>query len=315
MSDNALIVVSSWGYLKAINALFNSLEYHGNHDLDVYYIHGKALIDYANYIRDKFSFTIYPFVLEEIWEKPIAREKDINTNAIFARYRFCQKIRHKHKAICFIDADCLLLDNIMSYFKIVANTDLLLCPANVRSSFQLDDYRDMPDSKKEELHRAFPVLKYPWFHNPKYHGDLVDYLWDNRTHHNPSLDIDNFNVALWKLNKLDKIHPLDGSLWLAEPEVSFLHKYVMTIRKHGNRFYVYTPTGDKVRSLHTKLWMSGKAKHELDVTSQNDMAVYRCACSNISVINRMYDLFNDAGKVLRKDVNTLNSKYQRVLYA
>jgi hypothetical protein len=306
---NLFLVTASVQYILGLNSILNALEYYKHPNIDVAIVHPELMVPYVNYVKNKFSFNIVPVRVEDWSDKTMLDDHggvDENANCIWCKYRYMESIKDDYDAICFVDADMLLLNNIMPYFKIVANTDLILCPQNTRSGKWIEDYKYF--EKKNDLAVGCPVFNFIVFYNPKYNTDVVNYVWVNRNRANPSEEMHIFNKALYELDKLDNVLQLPGSIWLAE---TYLH-HADTIYKNFGDFAILTPApaGDRVNSMHSRWWNKNVSAHEIEVTDEKlypDSAKH--IRHNASVGERAIEFFNKQGKVTIDEIRQLSIHY------
>ena len=258
MSKYAFVVTSSISYFLGLNSILNAFDYYGHTDTDVFLVCPHSMDDYYEYAKDKFSFPLKKVSVEEWGDRTIVAEQGgptafaENENCIWAKFNFMPTIKDDYEAICWMDADMLLLANIQHYFEIAAKTDLFLCPQFVRGGHWVEDYKYPPfNTKPDDLARGMPVINFIVMFNPKHHIDVVNYVWEHRNKTNPSEEMYLFNRAIYDLNKIDKVLELPGGLWLSSEY--FWH--ATTLFKGGNsKFGILSPAADKIMVMHSRYW-------------------------------------------------------------
>ena len=263
MNRYALLITSSTTYFLGLNTLLNGLDYYGHNNIDVYVVYGDHMLEYLEYCKDKFCFPLnYVSILEygDMESRCVIRGIpevpygvfDENSNACWAKYGFMIKeLSKKYEAICYMDADCMLLNNIYNYFDEAISTGKIICPVNPRSgNLRLDAYKQC--KSKEELHakcKGHVVENFPVFYDPKKHNDVNQYVWDNRDKEAPN-DPDLFNEALVVLDKLDEITYLPGSTWMGD--FTYNIKYDET--KYGEEYGIQDYLGERMNVWHSRFW-------------------------------------------------------------
>lgn len=282
MSKYAIIVIASYNYLKGINALLNAIDYYEN-KVDVYYLHCSTTGNYANYVKDKFTYNIYPIPVKDIGDSSFSE----NSNCIWAKYNMALQIKDKYDTIMFIDADCCILNNITPYFEFASSTNYILVPKNPHSDIRLEDYISYR-GKEEEIHKGYPVLNFCWFTNPKKHEDLIQFVWNKREDYNPSNEPIRFCQGLFELNKFANTLQLPGSIWIGDHT---LHKWPTYVDRHS-KIRLHNPVGDRIEVLHSRFWSNAVSNHELEGVSPNTVA-HENAHITIQSHQTIFDFLNN----------------------
>jgi hypothetical protein len=310
LSKYAFIVTSSIAYFLGLHSILNAFEYYEHKDIDVILVCPYQMKPYYEYVKDKFSFPIKYAAVEE-WGDPTIKDEYSrafaeNDNCIWAKFNFMLSIQNDYEAICWMDADMLLLANIQHYFEIAAKTDLLLCPQFVRGGHWIDDYKYFPFKEKpDNLARGMPVINFIVFFSPKHHIDVVNYIWENRCKTNPSEEMYLFNRSLYDLNKIDKVLELPGGLWLASEY--FWHDTMLY--KGGNgKLALLSPTSDKIMTMHSRYWNRNLTKVEIE-RHKDSPNIVKNIRHNAGLAETAINLFSYQGKVPFKEVRELSPFY------
>lgn len=309
MNKYAFIVTSSINYFLGLNSILNAFEYYEHTDTDVIIVCPSSMRPYYDYVKDKFSFPLKYVSVEEWGDHTIIAELNgagafaENENCIWSKFNFMPSIKDDYEAICWMDADMLLLANIQHYFEIAAKTELLLCPQFVRAGHWVEDYKYPPfKDNPDALARGMPVINFIVFFNPKHHIDVVNYIWEHRDKTNPSEEMYLFNKALYDLNKLDKVLELPGGLWLASEY--FWH--ATTLFRGGNgKFTILSPTCDKIMTMHSRYWNRMLTKVEIE-RHKASPDIVRNIYANAHLAETALNIFNYQGKVTFKELRDVN---------
>lgn len=297
MSEHALILTSNIAYLPGINAILNGLDYYGNEDLDVHILfHG--IESYIEKVKEKFTFKINPYPVAELFEE--GRSNYFNFK--YCKYKYIELIKDKYSSVCHLDADCLILDNIMKYFVIASKTDLILCGQYPHTWRTIECYfeKDLKEEDIDIIICSYPLANFPVFYNPKTHMDLMKRCWDTR----PAKDNEDrrrnrelytFNKALYEMKKLEYVLPLPGNLWISDSGI--IDGNDLRETSIAGKRYFYTALNHRIHNIHNKWWKMGAAEGEIKQRGNNPIVV-----ENIKKIQKMLRLFNYEWKVNLKDV-------------
>jgi hypothetical protein len=292
LSRNALIVSSNVGYLQGANALLNSLDYYGNKDLDVHLIYGYSLEKYCEYAKDKFDFNFTGYCIKD-WLETDYPDPYLG----FCKYKYALKIKDDYDAICHIDADCIVTDNIMNHFKIVRNTDLFLCSRFSNTVMLFDDLQDK-DTDKNHICSHYPLSYYPIFYNPAHYSKFLEYMWNSRSE-NGTVEHLAVNKAYVELDMLSNIIVLPSSLWISD---TYWATDLLTIRIANNKHFVLSPQQDKLQVLHSKYWINMFTRKI--PTEDNPILAH-----NINLALNRWNFLNNEWKSKLEEIRKLDSWY------
>jgi len=301
-SKYALVVISSYTYMHGLTLLLNALDYYNHTDLDVYVLYGERMQPYIDYLQNRFSFNLSCVPVREYGDQTF----DENCNCIYSKYNFILQNCSSYDAIAIFDADCFLSDNLLNYFKITASTDLLLCPRHSGYHSWKEDYATNVRKNVE----GDALRNYPWFFNPRYHLDVVQYLWDKRESYNPSLDTTRFTDALFELNKTSCLFELPGTLWMGE---TLLHATRLRLESHGSKLFLVTCLGEKISVSHMRHWRTDWMRTHLqglenDTTSNRTNALY-----NFSIFTQIMNVLG-TWKTNFQDILNLDPFYKETIF-
>lgn len=297
MSRNALIVTYSLAYLPALNALLNALDYYGHKDLDVHIAHTEDLNPALEKLRKgNFSFNIITHPVEPLFNT----KQGLYINLMFMRYKIAQIIADDYDAICHLDGDVLLVDNLQKYFTIAAQTDLIPCAEFPHTETNLRFFSVMdPDLAA----CAFALANFPIFYNPKKHIDMMKYIWDHfpeptNTNRERNNEMYVFNYAIYACKKIDYILPLPGNAWVGDK-----YMYHADIRSYvlAGELGIYDFLLDRIHLIHNKYWKEGVAESEIFRVTQAGVNLERVN-ANINVITDTTRFFNTSCKTRLTDL-------------
>ena len=311
----ALVVTSSTTYFLGLNTLLNGLDYYGHDkDIDVYVIYGRDMLPYLDFAKDKFSFPLY-YVPIRGWGDMESRvvirgnpevpygEFDENANACWAKYNFLiNAIDANYEAVCLIDADCMLLTNIHSYFGEAITSGNIICPSQHRTRIEVFD----GCQSYEVLHKAVPghcLENYPVFYDPKKHHDINEYIWEHRDKTSPN-DPDLFNEGAVLLKKHKQITYLDNETWLS----NFPHQLRNYRQDVDGKLAIFNFEDNRINIWHSRWWRRDANQSILNYAMNNEDSLTN-ATNNVKLGEDAIVLFN-SHKVTFKDVYNLGYKQE-----
>ena len=311
MNKYAFVITSSISYLMGLNSILNAFDYYEHTDTDVILVCPDSMKLYYDYVKDKFSFPIKWESVQE-WGDPTiideySRVFAENDNCIWARWHYMTTLKD-YETICCMDADMLLLSNIQHYFEIASKTGLILVPQFMRAGHWVEDYNYPPfKDKPDDLAKGMPLMNFIFMLNPKYHMDLVEWMWEHRNKTNPSDEMYLFNKATYVLNKLDRILELPGGIWLASDYMW----HATTLWKGGqSKIGILTPSpaADKIMVMHGRYWHRALTKAELE-RHKDYPEMKKHIYENARLVEIALDHFNYHCKVTFKEIRELSPLY------
>jgi hypothetical protein len=177
--DYAAFTSVTDNYRQYANVLLNSLDYHG-HVLDFHLLAidvPKSWIDQMMSIDWTFNLTIHHFELEMV-QKMFDTGKNIASKKL--RYFFLSAgLLKDYVGVVLLDADMFVVRNITPFFKMVANTDVIL-GVNERFKWYLDKYtvnnEGLPKRKMDWM-----ICNAPLFFSPYKQARFIRHAFDNAT--------------------------------------------------------------------------------------------------------------------------------------
>lgn len=287
MSKNryAVVLCSSEVYWVGANAILNGLDYYKIKDIDVHFGSHPNFNVYMDYIKDKFSYPLYTYSVPEVCEREDTLWRD--HDFCWAPYGIGMKIKDDYEAILFIDARCMIINDISQYFTIAGKTGYILVPI---WDIGPTDIRSVPDKFLDNYCREMPWLPYLFFMDCRKHGDLLAHMWSSNSKitDRPYIEQSPPPVDIWReahfikgtklLNKLDDILFLPNSLWTSTGK-HWIHDLTPTeVISKG----LLTTYNDRINILRGRFW--GKAWEP--ETNQRDTPAMRRNSVLITAIER-----------------------------
>jgi hypothetical protein len=292
MRDYALVIAYSKAYLPALCSLLNALDYYGHKDLDFHLLYCADLEPVMpKILQADWNFRIIPVPAEPLFNP----KQGIYMNLMFIKYNYASHLQG-YKAICHLDGDVLLLDNLTPYLEIAAQTRFIPCAEFPHTPIDME-YYNIKDADWVEC--MFPLANFPIFYNPLGNMFLMESCWKNM----PEPDNDDrernnemyvFNKAIHDCGKLLHILPLSGNAWLGD---KYLGHAPLSISFESGKLQIRDFLTDRVYLIHNKYWKEGVAQAELERCAGNPNAIH-----NIALIKQATDFFNNEWKLKLKDL-------------
>jgi len=255
-SKNLLVVAASENYLPAINALFNSIDYH-KIDTDVLLISWRLPKDYLDKIQEVFNFHIR--IIES------NHEHQVEGTAI-ERFKYAVEIGKEYDAICLMDADMFFMSNVDLYFQVASKGFIVTAKngmiINFNEAYQKQYNVDLGTSEYPylKIHTTAPIWLGPndldWF----------DALYQSKR-------IDSFDDFLY-LNILGIKMGKDKRMISLEPfSTTNIHHFCLkpttrVLKKTSPEgYFVMSGTEGEMTSMHGKLWIEN---YYLDLAKSMD---------------------------------------------
>lgn len=287
MNKHALIVAYSRAYLPALCGLLNSLDYYGHKGLDFHLLYTADLEGaISKILKADFNFRVIPVEAEPLFNP----KQSIYMNLMFIKYNYAQRIEH-YKSICHLDGDVLLLDSIMHYLHIAAETSLIPCAEFPHTEVDTEYYNVRAADWVECM---FPLANFPVFYDPAKHLDMMKFCWANMPEpDNEDRERNNemyvFNKAVYDCGKLPYILHLPGNPWLGD---KYLGHSPLSLSFASGKLQVRDFVSDRVHLIHNKYWKEGHIEAEKQRVGGNSNAFH-----NIGVIKQGIDFFTNEWKL------------------
>jgi len=322
MAKYAVIIIAGQSYFAGLNAILNALDYYKIKDIDVHFGSSRNLIDgYYKYIKDKFSFNIEPHCLEDL----CGVDKLYDHEFIAAKYGIALKIKDRYDAILHLSARCCPVDDISQYFMIAEKTGYLLCPENPRYIANSAEMKKQEEiGNLDGVCRSVPIINFVFFHNPKYHTDLLEYIWERKFEfrkiiesngdphdYKPSPiyldDTHLFVKAVWKLNKWEQVFLLPNISWV--PDYGMLRDR-LTLTSTNSLLY---NVGERIKVTYGRFYYDIRFNVESPFPEteeeKNNSIIYQNAMLNIE----LFRFLNYHYKVTLDEIRQIPGDYSAVL--
>jgi len=166
-------------YRQYLNALLNSLDYHG-HNLDVHVLAIDVNEEWINYIESRdwiLNIYFHRFTLDQCMQM-FQSNKNLSSKKL--RYHFLNThILKDYYAVVLLDADMFVVRNIEPFLKMVMRTDVIL-GVNERFKWYLDNYAvngtQLPKRKMDWM-----ICNAPLFFAPHMQTEFIEHAFKNAT--------------------------------------------------------------------------------------------------------------------------------------
>ena len=270
-------------YVHLFNALFNSVELYGMGEYaDIYVIHVDVPDEYIEFIqkacRDRGLKTQVHFI--KIETVPDDEQLSRVLQVKYYRYKLMAEIGVNYDAICFTDTDIFYCADLEDFFKIAAQTDLIV---GVNDNV-VRNYRSNPKggscpcwSESRELFLGGPVLDIKFIYNTpqfidmKKYADLFVDVWAHKGKLGMDSswpftgDLETMNLVFNKHKVKDKLVVLGSHLWTgvhqsiyrvstaARRIVAPADSILSDSRQRHNSLFV-SETCDEICAFHGRDW-------------------------------------------------------------
>jgi len=292
MKKYAVFLSLTDNYAYLFNALLNSIELFGvGVYADVVVIHDASVSDeYQKFILEKAKSMETNVIFIPVISLP--EDKDLNKvlTVKYYRYKIMAEYGPRYESICFIDTDIFLASGILEYFKIAANTDLIVgVNDNVIRQYRNDPKRGTCPSWAKDKKPFFDselwdgkfICNTPLFIDPSKYGHVLQDVF----RHKSQLGMDNtwpftgdletmnlvFNKHRMKNNMLVLASHLWTNVHYSIYRTSLLVKH-MTLGDHikmadevsfRNKFLFMSETQEHVRAFHGRDWTNEKNENRI----------------------------------------------------
>lgn len=237
MKKYAMFLGLTDNYTHLFNALFNSIELYGMGEyMDIYVVHVDATQEYIDFMRHTCEERGFKTRVFFVQIEPVPEDQDLSRvlQVKFYRYKLMAEIGVRYDAICFTDTDIFFCADLEDYFKIAANTDLIVgVNDNVVRNYKSDPNGgscpcwDKPNVKTGEREIFLPgpmidvkfICNTPQFIDMKKYGDVFTDVWEHRQKLGMDSswpftgDLETMNLVFNKHGVKDRLVVLGSHLW------------------------------------------------------------------------------------------------------
>jgi len=234
MNKYAYILCACCKYLPELVANLNSLDAVGNtHDVHFWgYKIPSSVVEQCDKLCYKVIF--HDVTLEEM-------EESQGVSEVMCRKRYLRvwELSEEYDAVCVLDADLVWTADPTLYFKIAADTGLVLGPSKEQNKVY-DHEHHMFNGEfiiPKGTYNPVDMCNCPLFVDPKIWGECLKKSWDIFITDFPNFrapDMDAMNICLLEAGSADKTVVLPGIAWLGTNE-QMLKPY-MRVVKDRDRF-------------------------------------------------------------------------------
>ena len=179
----AIIMTATGGMLPGVNAIINGLDYYEN-KIDFFLIGDDEIKNYVEQEIPKAKDLIVNVRFIHIKEVEklvdIPDTKRSGWRVRFFRYKIAELYASEYSAVMIVDADMILLNNIMRYFELAEASDLLILPHN-SWGVPVERIKEIAGQQNIEILRGAsspPFHNMPLFINPTTQLKFLETVWD-----------------------------------------------------------------------------------------------------------------------------------------
>lgn len=302
MSRNAIITTVSGGYMFALNANFNTNKFFAtNADYHVIY-HDSIPQEYREACTRAFADSF-----EIRWIPMSGLNCDFHNSKYFYAHQLGQQ--SLYQAVCLIDADLFIIENLNTQFAKVYGTKNLISAQHLWSGGIKENLFNIPwEDVRDRMHAQ--LADFPLFIDPKKNLQFLQ-DWLDFTKLEPSKEISHplvaCNRSIAKNFKNEQVMVLDGHAWIADMDF-WTYRYEWDRVKNilTYRTIEGEPKSGQVFACHNKWWKDGRANGEFRAHTWVDKshAYYPRLLNgehNFNEIKDMMAYFNNMIPATRRD--------------
>jgi len=314
MNKYAILTSCTDNYSQYMNAFLNSLDFY-DMDLDVHIICIGVHEAYLKQVEStdwSFNVILHRHKYEDFNQFCSNRFKVQKARYIISskksRYKQASDILNKYEAVCMMDIDMMIVNDLTKFFDLVTNTPYLI-GCNERFKWQLSNFK-LDGDVLPSTPMMWMVCNAPLFFDPRQNQKFIDAC--HRTAGNlehaikpneePS-DIYTMNVGLWLADKTKDILALPSYAWVGNHTGYFNH-YSRIFIKDGSW---WSFTGEPVYIIHGR-WDSDncdagyrhelqKRYNELHLSSEVQEKLKRDVDTSLKQIRNQFEVFNNSCKL------------------
>ena len=284
-------------YIHYLKALLNSFDSLGM-ELD---FHVLALEFGADKLTADYSFNLIVHEREyDDYRKYFPQQPDGNV-AKKSRYMFLEELSD-YKVVLLLDADLMLVRDIIKFFHLVNGTDVIL-GCNERFKWPLNRFF-LDGEQLPQIHMDWMVCNVPLFFCPSKHECFIReakrcaiQLQDHEGRY-PS-DIYTMNVALYTAGATNKVIPLPAYAWTGV-HTSYINPWTRIYKRNGKW---ESFCGEPVYMLHgrwdsegSKMWYLNELEkrfNELNIPSERKASLRNQALNTIKQIEEEFNFMRN----------------------
>jgi len=275
MARKYAISMTSVGMTTGVNAIYNGLKHFGN-DIDFHLIGDDK--EYAELNKD----IIFHDIDEYKKKFNVPDDKGGGWYVRFLRYKLAEEMADQYDAIMIVDADMLCLNNIMKFFKIAAETGMIVIPSNPWGATVekvLQSGTEMLKGASSPPYHSLTIL------DPKKHIKLLQEVWDYGIKE-PYGDMVTLSRSLFRLDLIDQIYALPNHQWILS---TF---YLDYLKPKGDKL---TICEEEVYMIHRRWWMTDvceKYYNDIKYDTPEKLIQKRIGRNNVKIFFDTFKKFN-----------------------
>ena len=260
MPKYAVVISADARFLPGVNGQLNAMQYYGMDDIEFHLIHNFP--DSNGYIEK--AKKVFPFLhttsvddfMNESgrWVKA-GEEKYTRSLMKFVRWWYPADRLSDYDAICVLDADMMIVNDLTRYFDMIARSDMIGLAKNDYSEAEWFNY-----DEKRAMQANPPIYCVPFFITgrrakelfpmfPEYAQNAKKYSkhWPKET----TGDMHPVNLTLLHTGMIKDLFPLPATQWVF---VETTHVKLARREIAGKRYVGMHPRGDLINVFHRKYW-------------------------------------------------------------
>lgn len=250
----AIVETSDWRYIAGINGQLNAMKYYQfDKNVEFHLIHtfpdSNGYIDKAKSIFPNLVATKISDLREQYGSKysHIGLDSPKNTKSVMKYWRWIYPIERlmDYDAICILDADRQICNNMLQWFKVTDRSEMILVAKNDYSNAEWNSY-----DAKRAMQAQPPLYSNPYFAKPAVVKDLFKMIPEYAVERNTG-DMHPVNLTLLDTGLINDVLFLPATLWV------FVQVDCVSLRRRivNNKYYLgIHKYGDLLYTFHRRYW-------------------------------------------------------------
>lgn len=293
MPKYSIVVSADERFIAGINGMLNSLRYYEMEDIEYHLIHtfptGNSYIQQASDIFPYFKpIRLDDFMIQSgRWK---TSEKVGRSAMKFARWWYSADRLKGYDAICVLDADRQIVNNLRPFFDIIAKSDMIGLAKNDWSEAEWDSY-----DEKRAMEGQPPLYCNPFFITGKRASEffplIPEYARNPRKYYpeyrrEETGDMHPVNLILLQSGMIKDLFPLPATQWVF---VNHTHVRLQERYINNKRYIGLHKTGDCLYTYHRKYWSQNECSK---LMRQRDPELQKIARNNVRLLWENTRFFN-----------------------
>ena len=260
-SRYAVIVTADERFLPGVNALLNAMKYYQQENIESHLIHNiperagyiqRAEVAFGSFFKPVNITEYYQECRNEYWSR---QPKHTKSSMKFARWWYpVDRLAH-YDAICILDADRIITNNLTPWFDMIARSDMIGLAGNDWSDAMYFSYDDERAMRKNP-----PLYSNPFFITGRRAKELFplipEYAQNPKKYHPPyqrptTGDMHPVNLTLLQTGMIKDLYPLPATQWVF---VQNGHVRLAERVIQKRKYIGIHPNGDLLNTIHRRYW-------------------------------------------------------------